>query len=242
MAEAIELQPSFVLHTRPFRDTSLIVDFFCLDHGRVRAVARGARRHGPRSKGRLQAFVPLLVSLSGRGELLTVRDVEHSAQPLTLRGECLFSGLYANELLIRLLPLNEPCGGLFRHYRKLLLHLHAEGAMEPALRDFELILLQELGYGLDLRTDCRSGLPIVEDGWYLFNADSGFERVQTTGSNTDIPLFSGEDIVAISERQFDQPSVASSAKRLLRMALRAHLGERPLSSRSLFAGSRRSRV
>lgn len=233
MAGKIDLQPAFVLHTRPFRDTSLIVDFFCLDHGRVRAVARGARRPGARSKGCLQAFVPLLVSLSGRGELHTVRDIEQSARPLSLQGERLFSGLYVNELLVRLLPLHESCAELFRNYRQVLLQLHAEGKVEPALRDFELTLLQELGYGLDLNSDCRTGLPIVSDSWYLFNVEAGFEQVQARGA-ADAPVFSGADIMAISERKFEQPSVANSAKQMTRMALRAHLGARPLGSRELF--------
>ncbi len=235
MAGKIDLQPAFVLHTRGFRDTSLLVDILTLDHGLVRAVARGARRPRSHQRAVLQPFVPLLVSCSGRGELLTLTAVEQSAPPLTLLQARLFSGLYVNELLVRLLPLQESCPAIFRQYRTVLLQLRADDSVEPALRLFELQLLQELGYGIDLHNEWRTGTPIDPAQWYLFQAEQGFERLPEPGQRRhELPVFSGADLLAIAERRLDGASAARSAKRLLRIALASHLGDRPLRSRSLF--------
>lgn len=233
MSSSIDLQPAYVLHTRPFRDTSLLVDFLCLDHGRVRAVARGARRPASRLRGILQPFQPLLVSLVGRGELMTLRGVESSTTALTLGGTRLFSGLYLNELLTRLLGFREPHPALFRLYQQALLQLHEGRPVEAALRRFELELLGELGYGIDLCHEANGGRPLEATGWYMFDPAEGFEAVPGP-DDAAARVFRGRDLLGLHRGELDDEAVRRAAKRLLRQALDVHLGDRPLSSRSLF--------
>ena len=166
---------------------------------------------------------------------MTLTAVEQSAPPLTLQRARLFSGLYVNELLVRLLPLQESCPEIFRQYRTVLLQLRSDDNVEPALRLFELHLLQELGYGIDLHNEWRTGIPIDPAHWYLFQAEQGFERLVEPGQRRhELPVFSGADLLAIAESRLDEASAARSAKRLVRLALAGHLGDKPLRSRGLF--------
>ncbi|MEC7605463.1 MAG: DNA repair protein RecO, partial [Pseudomonadota bacterium] len=118
MNSRITLQPAYVLHRRPFRNTSLLVDLFTLDFGLIRAVAKGARRQKSRSRALLQLFQPLLVSVSGKGEVKTLTSVESNVSALRLQGVRLLSGLYVNELLSRLLQNQEEHAGLYESYRE----------------------------------------------------------------------------------------------------------------------------
>ncbi len=236
MIGRIELQPAYVLHTQPFRNTSLLVDFFCLDYGRLRAVARGARRPKSAHRSRLQPFQPLLVSLSGRGEVKTLTAAECSVVPLPLSGMRLFSGLYMNELLSRLLQFNEGHAPLYQSYQNALLRLHAAPDLAPVLRGFELDLLRELGYELNLYHDCESGLPIRTDSHYHFDPEEGFRQMDAhvVSSPGAAAVFRGSDLIALRESDFSMPSSGPAAKRLLRQALQIHLGDKPLASRRLF--------
>src|SRR3989338_10559368 len=123
MTTRIDLQPAYVLHTQPFQNTSLLVDFFCLDHGRIRAVAKGARRPKSRTRALLQPFQPLLVTLAGRAELKTLTAVEGSVNVFNLQGTRLFSGMYLNELLVRLLLFNEGHPELYQSYQQAIIGL-----------------------------------------------------------------------------------------------------------------------
>jgi len=230
------LQPAYVLHSRPFQNTSLIVDFFTLDHGRVTAVAKGARREKSRYRSLLQTFHPLLISFSGRGEVKTVSGIETSLVAIVLRGERLFSGLYVNELLIRLLHNHEEYTGLYKSYQQTLIALQSDAAIEPLLRRFELSLLAELGYALNLEQDYRNHQPILPDAGYRFTPDVGFESSESGWQEQDKPrLFCGAHLIALREFDLADEAVAKSAKRLLRLALTAHLGDKPLHSRKLFS-------
>ncbi len=237
MDTRVSLQPAYVLHTRPFQNTSLIVDFFTIDYGRVTAVAKGARRQGSKYRSHLQPFHPLLLSFSGRGEMKTVTKLEASLAAIRLQGERLFSGLYLNELLSRLLQNHEEYAGLYRHYQQTLIALQGESEMEPLLRRFELNLLGELGYAVDLERDVRSQEAIVEDALYHFLPDVGFERL-TNSSGNDNSVFEGAHLIALRENALVNVEAAAAAKRLLRLALGAHLGEKPLNSRLLFGRTR----
>jgi len=233
MDSRVSLQPAYILHRRPFQNSSLLVDFFTLDHGRVTAVAKGARRQKSRYRALMQLFHPLLVSFSGRGEVKTVTAVEAAREAITLRGERLFSALYLNELLARLLQNGEEQIGLYKHYQRSLLALQDRFELEVVLRNFELNLLMELGYGINLQEDCLSQQPIAAEAVYRFTADLGFERIEADGDITG-NLFYGRHLTALRELRLDEPEAAAAAKRLLRMALSAHLGDKPLTSRSLF--------
>lgn len=236
MTTRIDLQPAYVLHTQPFQNTSLLVDFLCLDHGRLRAVVKGARRPKSRFKALLQPFQPLLISLAGRSELKSLTAAESSHAALQLHGTRLFSGMYINELLARLLMFNEEHPDIYRCYQQAIVALQGDADLQHILRNFELQLLDALGYGVNLRTDCQSGESIEAQGSYLFHPDIGFERVTSVAvpAGADVPLFRGAHILALGKgAQMDRES-AAAALRITRMALHSHLGDKPLASRDLF--------
>lgn len=248
METRVQLQPAYLLHSRAFQNTSLLIDFFCLDYGVVRAVAKGARREKSKTRSLLQLFQPLLVSISGRGEVKTVTAVETGMSAIQLKGERLFSGMYINELLSRLLHNHVEHTVLYQHYQQALIALQGESDIETVLRRFELNLLSELGYGINLETDCHSHAPITTDNSYQFTPEIGFQLAvgavavtaagvaeAAAGEISSAGLFSGQHLIALREMNLSDESVARTAKRLLRIALKTHLGEKPLTSRSLFA-------
>ncbi|MDU9390083.1 DNA repair protein RecO [Pseudomonas sp. zfem002] len=223
--EQPEALPAYVLHNRAYRETSALVDFLT-PQGRVRAVMRRARGKG----GSLaRPFVPLEVELRGRGELKNVGRLDSVGVAAWLHGDALFSGLYLNELLIRLLPAEDPHPVLFDHYAATLQALAAGRALEPLLRSFEWRLLDELGYAFALDQDIN-GDALVADGWYRLQVDAGLERVYLLQPG----LFSGVELAAMANADWDAPGALSAAKRLMRQALAVHLGGRPLVSRELF--------
>lgn len=227
----IELQPAYLLHSRPYRDTSALVDLLTLDYGLIRAVARGVR--GRRRSVALQQHQLLLVSLSGRGELLTLTHTEQAAAGFFLTGHRLFSALYLNEILERLLQPADSHPAVFRLYQQSLLRLHEGYPLEPLLRCFEWVLLQELGYEPDFST-------LEPHCCYRFNPEGGFEMVAALTDRRD---FMGETLLSLQKALGDDPLLItpeqqSDAKRLMRLALSPLLGTKPLMSRHLFrAGS-----
>ncbi len=236
MNTRVLLQPAFVIHRRPFRNTSLLVDFFCLDHGRIAAVARGARRGKSRMQSLLQAFQPLRISFSGRGEVKTLTGAESAGAAVALTGERLFSGFYVNELLSRLLHDHVQHPRLYQAYRETLNALANTDLLERVLRRFELELLAELGYAVNLTSECRRHEPIAAQKSYRYLPDVGFEEAQEDG-NDGKRIFSGAHLLALSRLELEDSETAASAKRLLRQALEVHLGGRPLHSRTLFASA-----
>lgn len=227
--QRVELEPAYVLHQFDYRDSSRIVDFLVRDHGRVAAVANGVRREKSRQRGLLQPFQPLLLSWSGR-ELATVTGLEPAGASVRLHGEALLAGFYVNELCLRLIATHDPHPEIFALYRQVIEHL-AGSAVGPALRRFELGLLDALGYGLNLTADPRSGEAVEPDAQYLFHVDSGPERARAQAEHA--VLIRGEHLLAISEGRFDDPAVQREAQRILRQAIDRHLGGRPLKSRDV---------
>lgn len=218
-------QPAYVLHSRAYRESSALVDFLT-PQGRLRAVMRGARG---KAGSLARPFVPLEVEFRGRGELKNVSRLEAAGIPNLLHGEALFSGLYLNELLIRLLPEQDPHPATFDHYAMTVLALAQGRALEPLLRSFEWRLLDELGYGFALDVD-RVGQPIVATGLYRLQADAGLEAV----GQLQPGVFHGSELLAMAEADWTAPGALAAAKRLMRQALAPHLGGRPLVSRELF--------
>jgi DNA repair protein RecO (recombination protein O) len=235
MDTRVSLQPAYVLHTRPFQNTSLLVDFFTTDYGRLRAIAKGARSAKSKYRSLLQLFQPLLISYSGRGEVKTVASIESSHGAIHLQADRLFSGLYINELLTRLLHLHVEHHELFNNYQEVLVGLQGELPIELVLRKFELNLLAELGYAINLESDCGQHEPLDAKCMYKFIPDVGFDpMISPPGQSEALNLFSGTDLIALREFKLENEGTAKSAKRLLRLALNAHLGEKPLNSRKLF--------
>ncbi|MFY1664717.1 DNA repair protein RecO [Pseudomonas sp. Pseu.R1] len=218
-------QPAYVLHSRPYRENSALVDFIT-PQGRLRAVLRSAKG---KTGSLARPFVPLEVEFRGRGELKNVGRMEGAGIAVWLEGEALFSGLYLNELLIRLLPAEDPHPRIFEHYAATLAALAEGRPLEPLLRSFEWRLLDELGYGFALDADIN-GDPLVADGLYRLQVDAGLERVYLLQPG----LFQGVELLAMAEADWTAPGALSAAKRLMRQALAVHLGGRPLVSRELF--------
>ncbi|WP_296180184.1 DNA repair protein RecO [Pseudomonas sp. UBA1879] len=218
-------QLAYVLHSRPYRENSALVDFVT-PQGRLRAVLRSAKG---KAGSLARPFVPLEVEFRGRGELKNVGRMEGAGIAAWLEGDALFSGLYLNELLIRLLPAEDPHPGVFEHYAATLAALAEGRALEPLLRSFEWRLLDDLGYGFALDADVN-GDPLATDGMYRLQVDAGLERVYLFQPG----LFQGAELLAMSEADWSAPGALSAAKRLMRQALAVHLGGRPLVSRELF--------
>ncbi|MDX1604937.1 MAG: DNA repair protein RecO [Candidatus Competibacterales bacterium] len=232
---AVALVPAYLLHRRPYRESSWLLEAFSRDHGRVGLIARGVGRPGSPRRGLLQPFLPLLLSWSGRGELATLTAIESESRPRALSPARLLSGLYLNELLLRLLVRQDPHPGLFEAYRQALAGLADAADEEAVLRRFELRLLAELGYALTLTHELRSGRPLRPQQHYRYHPETGATPV--TGAGEGI-IISGHSLLALSRDELHEPSVRRDAKRLLRGALNLRL-ERPLHSRRLLAALRR---
>ena len=230
----VNLQPAYILHSRPYRDSSLLLEALTAEQGRISLVARGARRRsrGGSAGALLQPFTPLLLSFSGRTELKNLAASEVAGRPLLLRAQRMFSGLYLNELLVRLLHRYDPHPRLFAAYAATLDALARDDAIDDILRRFEFTLLTELGYGFDLDLDGCSGEAVQPGAWYHYHPEYG---LVARGPVTDAahPAFKGADLLAIAGNDFSGAARAT-AKRLLRLVLAQHLGDAPLRSRELF--------
>ncbi|MCR4510467.1 DNA repair protein RecO [Pseudomonas sp. GLN_6] len=218
-------QPAYVLHSRAYRESSALVDFLT-PQGRLRAVLRGARG---KAGSLARPFIPLEAEFRGRGELKNVGRLEPAGIPNLLVGEALFSGLYLNELLIRLLPAEDPHPAIFQHYAMTVLALAEGRTLEPLLRSFEWRLLDELGYGFALDLDSE-GQPIVASSMYRLHTETGLVPI----GQLQPGAFQGAELLAMAEADWTAPGALAAAKRLMRQALAPHLGGRPLVSRELF--------
>ncbi len=228
------LQPGYILHSRPYRDTSLLLEAFTAQQGRLSLVSRGARRRtrGGSGSALLQPFTPLLLSFGGRSELKTLTAVEAAGTALLLKGERLFSGLYLNELLVRLLHRQDPHPGLFAAYGRALDGVASSQSVEEVLRQFEFALLHELGYSVDLTVEGDTGEAIRAGCWYHYRADCGLVAGRDVAEPA-APAYAGDDLLAMAGGEFGG-AARLTAKRLLRQALAEHLGRVPLKSRDLF--------
>lgn len=228
MVERVDGEAGYLLHSRPYRESSQLLDLFTLNHGRIRAVAKATRQRTKR--GAFTGLVPFScyqLSWSGRGELKNLVRAEPVEAGRFLRDEALFSGLYLNELIYRLLHEHDPHPQLYHCYQQLLITLgHTALAVdERQLRDFEMVLLEELGYGLVLDCEAASGEPLLAEGRYDYRADLGAVPGRS---------YSGAELLAIGGGELNQPHVRAAAKRLLRSAIDFHLDGRTLNSRLLY--------
>ena len=227
-------QRAYVLHRRPYRETSAIVEFFTEHGGRVAVVARGVQG-GQRRRlniGALcQPLQALWVSWTGRGDLKTLVSVERAEGGIGATDERLYSLMYCNELLIRLLPYHDPYPRLFADYERLLITVAQDQDVEPALRCFELALLGELGYALELDRVAESSHALDPEGRYCYVAEQGLVAVSLEDPR---PSYPGSELLAIHAGRLDSADTRRVAKQLLREALQILLGPRPLASRELF--------
>ncbi len=227
------LEPAYILHSRQYRESSLLLEALSREYGRVGLVARGARGAKSRWKNMLQPFRPLLLSWTQRGELGTLTGADQVASPPALVGESLFCGLYANELMVRFLYRSDPHPGLFDYYRHLLTQLAAEESAQPLLRVFEKQLLQSAGFGMQLEHEHGSDRVISADAWYLYQAEAG-PVCCDRGQGQDAQLVSGSALLALKSGQIEDRHL-KELKQLMRRLIRYHLGDKPIASQALFS-------
>ena len=241
------MQPAWVLSRKNYGDSGLLLELLTAEGGRCSAIARGAfrRKSGGSLASLLQPFHPLLVRLAGRGELKTLAAAESPTAACSLRGDALLSGLYLNELLIRLLPRFDPCPSVFVSYGEAIESLSAASG-EIALRRFELSLLTELGYRIDWWVDVNQD--VIEDRVdYLYEPGQGFVpgSLSLPASQTDrrVP---GSAIRLIGEWLDGTVSLQKEEQLMLKDVTRAALAQltqgRGLNSRDIFRALRRTKA
>jgi DNA repair protein RecO (recombination protein O) len=227
-------EPAFVLHSYPFRETSLILDVFSRQHGRLAIVARGARRPRSALRGLLMSFQPLLLSWFGKGEVRTLHSAEWQGGQPYLQGKALMCGFYLNELLLNLLARDDPHEQLFDYYRATLHRLAHETDHAATLRCFEKHLLQELGYALLLESEAGSGKAIQPEVCYRYAVERG--AVADNGSLDDagigFPVL-GKTLLDMAADDYADPATAQQSKQLMRVLLNHHLGGKTLHTREL---------
>lgn len=240
-ARRIQLQPAYVLHHRPYRDTSRILELFTRDHGRVSVFARGARGSGKSGASLLpilQPFNRLLVSWTGRGEAGQLTGAEFDGAMTPLPPDRLVHGFYLNELLLKLFARHDSHPDVFALYSQTLDDLKHQDAIRP-LRLFEKRLLDALGYGLGLERDARDGTQIDPDASYHYRLEQGPVRVDAVPDNAAV--YSGAVLLALAREELSDAAVCVEARRLLRAALDRCLDGRELRSRQVMLALRKGK-
>jgi DNA repair protein RecO (recombination protein O) len=223
-------QPAFVLHAYPYRETSLIVEAFTPDHGRIAMVARGAKRPRSELRGLLQGFQPLLLSWSGQNELKTLQKAEWRGGLPRVAGGALLCGFYLNELLLKLLPREDPHPDLFAEYEAALGDLAAGRGQAAVLRRFEVRLLAAMGYALPLVREADTGAPVDPAARYHYAFDHGPRRALSV-PGPRLPIVRGMTLLALAEQRYPDAETAAEAKRLMREVLDHYLEQRGVESR-----------
>jgi DNA repair protein RecO (recombination protein O) len=223
-------QPAFILHTYPYRETSLIAEVFTPEYGRVAMVARGAKRPRSDLRGLLQGFQPLLVSWYGQHELKTLQKAEWRGGLPRVGGSALFCGFYLNELLLKLLPREDPHPQLFADYEGALSELATGRDQATVLRRFEVRLLSAMGYALPLVREADTGAPVDPAARYHYAFDRGPRRAGPE-PGTRFPVVRGMTLIALAEQRYPDAATAAEAKRLMRDVLDHYLEQRGVESR-----------
>ncbi|HEU0188334.1 MAG TPA: DNA repair protein RecO [Gallionellaceae bacterium] len=227
----LEDEPAFVLHSYPFRETSLIVEVFSRHHGLLPLVARGARRPRAALRGVLMSFQPLSLSWFGKNELRTLHSAEWQGGQPQLQGTALMCGFYLNELLLNLMVRDDPHEQLFDYYQLTLQRLTQNSDHAATLRCFEKHLLQELGYALLLEREADSGAEIDPDASYRYMIERG--ALRDAPERQDGLLVAGKTLLDMAADDYRDAQSARQGKQLMRMLLNHHLGGRPLHTREL---------
>lgn len=225
-----EEQAVYILHTYPYRETSLVVEMFSHTFGRVAAIAKGARRPRSLMRGMLQSFQPLVATWSGKSELRNLHGVEWRGGLHMLHGQGLICGFYLNELMLRLLPREDAHETLFEHYEQALRTLVKNEPHAIVLRQFEIVLLQELGYALQLTHEADNGPEIDANANYTFIPDHGAVRANADQSGVQLR---GKTLLDMAQGDYADALTQQQSKQLMRALISHYLGEKPLHTRQL---------
>jgi DNA repair protein RecO (recombination protein O) len=230
----IDLTPGYLLHQRPWRDSSRILEVFTREHGRLTLFARGVRGPNAKLSAVLQPFRLLLLSWSGRGEAPALTTAERGEHGAALPPACFLPSCYLNELLLRLTTRHDPLPQLFDDYHGTLSQLAGGAALEPCLRLFEKRLLEQLGYGLDLASEAHSAQPIEAQRCYEFRPGQGFIAARAHPA-----ALRGQSLLSLAAEDLHEGRVLEDARRVLSAALAQVLEGRPLATRAVAKSMKR---
>ncbi|MDH5407265.1 MAG: DNA repair protein RecO [Gammaproteobacteria bacterium] len=228
----IQLHSAYILHTRAYQDTSIILDVFTQEYGRISVLAKGAKQAKSKFNGMLQVFNQLLLSWSGRGEMYTLTGAEHGNKPVSLKGESLLSGFYVNELLLKLTQRHDPHPELFEKYHQLISELGGCEKTEPLLRRFECYLIQEAGYGMILDHDVETGESVQDNQLYNYYFEKGPVRLSGIPNN-EVLTVKGSTLLALQCGEFADDTVLREAKQIMRAIINHRLDGKIIKTREL---------
>ena len=223
-------QPGFVLHSYPYKETSLIIDLFTRDHGRVALVAKGAKRPHSQLRGVLQTFQPLSTGWSGKSELRVLTGAEWVGGMLPLEKTALLCGFYLNELLVKLLARDDPHPKLFDHYVATLNQLAHNEPPPIVLRKFERALLKETGVSVDLTRCTTTRQPVAPEQLYVVDPERGPRPERAADS---VARVCGKTLLDMEREDYSDATTQAQSKQLMRFLLAHHLGGAPLNTRQI---------
>ena len=231
--DIIEHEPSYLMHQIPYSETSQIVRIFSQKFGRVDLIAKGSKRPKSKFRSYLQPFLPLQLSWSGKSQLKTLRQAEiHGQYLVRIQGKYLLSAYYLNELILSFLRMEDPYPNLFALYASTLHDFSESKPIEPSLRQFEILMLSEIGYAINFKSEAHSQKPIETDLDYFFIIEQGF--ISKPNHNSDSLRVKGQVIKAINEGDFSNQETLISAKKILRLSIHHHLDGKELKSKKVF--------
>jgi len=228
--KSCSLHSAFILHRRPYSNTSLLLECFTASLGRFPVIAKGITGRRSGLNGLLQPFSPLLIDWRGKGEVKTLVTSEAKEPTIRLNKKALFCGFYINELTIRLLERQDPHARLFEYYKNALKRLAGAIEVDQVLRQYERLLLAELGYGLVLDQEAETGDAIDPEKHYRYDIEHGPVLINTT---SDLSI-SGTTLLALEHDQMLDKNERREARTLMRRVLAHYLGDKPIKSRELF--------
>ena len=238
-ARRVQQQPGYILHRRPFRDSSQILDIVTLEHGKVAVVARGSRGSKSRLAGVLRPFLPLKVSWVSKSDLGTLTGAEAAGPPAGMVGDAMLSAYYVNELLLLFLHRHDPQPEIYALYEEVIRALVSSASVAASLRSFELEFLSLLGYAVNLNHEYGSHDPLDAARNYEYRMEQGPVAVERTDG---VLVFTGCVLTGIAEQRFDDPDILRAANRLLREIISFHLGGKELKSRKVLMELHRGRI
>jgi DNA repair protein RecO (recombination protein O) len=234
------MDKGYVLHTYPYRETSLILQVWTEKHGRLGLVAKGARRPKSASRAVLVPFQPLTLDWFGRGELRTLKTAEPTSPATPLAGQSLLSAFYLNELLLKLTTRDDPHEGLFAAYDDAMTGLRQISRdarydrVEPVLRRFELKLLQELGYAVELTREAGTHDPIVAEREYLYVVERGPVSAPDEGETpANAVRLRGLTLIDLDRGRLEDAVTVAQAKQLMRLLINHSLNGQELATRAM---------
>ena len=237
--QIIENEPAYLMHQRPFSESSQIINLFSRHFGRVDVIAKGSKRPKSKFKSFLQPFLPILVSWSGRSQLKTLRSIDlNIKQKTTLPSKQLMSAFYLNELILSLLTTNDPYPELFDCYALTIDKLSDVDSSESVLRTFEINLLSQIGYAINFQTEAMSSNEIEAEQVYRFVVEEGFIRSNATTSHHS--LIKGSIIKAIEKGDYSTSQILKAAKRITRESIKYHLSGKELNTKKVFRSIHKS--